>query len=168
MTEGVKLLVANKDNILKYINSLLELDQIAFKENTWEKQNFLLEFSEKSKYSLLAIDPFNQLVGYLFAYTYNLDSVHISRIASDKGSGLSGIGTKLVNKLIVLCRERKLRKITLEFDKSLVVGHFYKQFGFRKLTENSIKNYLIAKKKLAKYNLYIGPNATRIIMVMVL
>ncbi len=112
-----------------------DLDQIMIIElesftTPWSKESFRVEIEENilAKYFIAEID--GKVVGYGGIWLI-LDEGHITNIAVSKEYRGLGVGNRLVEALIIHCRENDIRNMTLEVRESnLVAQNLYKKYGF--------------------------------------
>lgn len=112
-----------------------DLDQIMVIElesftTPWTKESFRVEIQENglAKYFIAEID--GKVVGYGGIWLI-LDEGHITNVAVGKDYRGLGVGNKLVEALILYCKEKKITNMTLEVRESnLVAQNLYKKYGF--------------------------------------
>ena len=97
----------------------------------WSREAFLLELTKNllARYIVAEID--GDVAGYGGIWLI-IDEGHVTNIAvEEKYRGL-GVGNKLVEGLIRLCRDRDIKAMTLEVRKSNEVAKsLYKKYGFK-------------------------------------
>lgn len=112
-----------------------DLDQIMIIElesftTPWSKESFILEINDNklAKYFIAEIDDI--VVGYGGIWLI-LDEGHITNIAVGKDFRGLGIGNKIMDQLIIYCRDNEIRNMTLEVRESNTVAqNLYKKYGF--------------------------------------
>ena len=97
----------------------------------WSREAFLLELTKNllARYIVAEVD--GDVAGYGGIWLI-IDEGHVTNIAvEEKYRGL-GVGNKLVEGLIQLCRDRDIKAMTLEVRKSNEVAKsLYKKYGFK-------------------------------------
>ena len=112
-----------------------DLDQIMIIElesftTPWTKESFKLEITDNklAKYFIAEID--NKVVGYGGIWLI-LDEGHITNIAVGKDYRGQGVGNEIIEALIVYCKIKQIRNMTLEVRESNIVAqNLYKKYGF--------------------------------------
>ena len=112
-----------------------DLDQIMVIElesftTPWTKESFRVEIQENglAQYFIAEID--GKVVGYGGIWLI-LDEGHITNVAVGKEYRGLGVGNKLVEALILYCKEKNITNMTLEVRESnLVAQNLYKKYGF--------------------------------------
>lgn len=130
----------NKYSIIKAKQE--HLDEIARIEAEnfpcpWKKEYFKQELYLPMRYNIVIILEENEisekLVGYLFSH-YNLDELHIAKIATDKPYQRKGISTALMDRCISFCKLKKINYISLEVRVSNTPAiKFYEKYKFGKV-----------------------------------
>ncbi len=96
----------------------------------WTKESFKLEITDNklAKYFIAEID--NKVVGYGGIWLI-LDEGHITNIAVGKDYRGQGVGNEIIEALIVYCKIKQIRNMTLEVRESNIVAqNLYKKYGF--------------------------------------
>ncbi len=111
------------------LDRIIEIEKDAF-TTPWSKNAFFLEITKNqlARYIVAEIDNF--VVGYGGIWLI-IDEGHITNIAVDSRYRGLGVGKKLVEGLICLCRENNIGDMTLEVRVSNIVAkNLYKKYGF--------------------------------------
>ena len=114
--------VRDLDQIMK-----IELESFT---TPWSKESFKLEITgnKLAKYIIVEID--GQVVGYGGIWLI-LDEGHITNIAVGSDYRGLGVGNKIIEALILYCKENEIRNMTLEVRESNIVAqNLYKKYGF--------------------------------------
>jgi len=112
------------------IDRIMEIEEKSFNP-PWSREAFLLELTKNllAKYIVAEID--GRVVGYGGLWLI-IDEGHVTNIAVDEEYRGKGIGSKILEGLIQLCRDRNMTAMTLEVRKSNVVAQsLYKKYGFK-------------------------------------
>ncbi len=112
-----------------------DLDRIVEIENScfttpWSKNSLFLEVTKNqlAKYSVAEVDGL--VVGYGGIWLI-LDEGHITNIAVDKEYRRLGVGKRLLEELISLCRKYEIMGMTLEVrEDNEPAKELYKSYGF--------------------------------------
>ena len=105
-------------------------------------QKGVLETIDNPQAICLAAEKAGRVMGYLLAYTA-ADEAEIARIAVIREQQKQGIGRKILDILIDICREKKIRKLMLDVRKSNEGAKaFYTKAGF---VEDGIRRGFYAK-----------------------
>lgn len=118
-------------------NDLKEIEPIFSNfDDFWTIQNLKSELENiNSKYIVAKID--NTILGFSGIW-FSVDDAHITNIVVHKEFRHMGIGSKMLEKLIVLAQESNKLSLTLEVNiknehaKSLYLKYGFKQLGVRK------------------------------------
>ena len=103
-----------------------------------EKVTFSDPWSEKSIYDtceeehsiVLVVEKDENIVGYCIAYSV-LDEAEIARIAVDKSFRRQGIGQRLLEQLVQICKEKEILHLMLEVREGNDTARaFYRANGF--------------------------------------
>ncbi|MEO0097079.1 MAG: ribosomal protein S18-alanine N-acetyltransferase [candidate division WOR-3 bacterium] len=113
----------------KDLEEVLRIEKENFKF-PWKKSYFDYDLRRPNTYCLVAeID--NKVVGYLIAWEI-VDELHLANISVDRNYQKKGVGTKLINEIIVIARLREIKKIYLETRVSNIGAQkFYQKLGFK-------------------------------------
>ncbi len=112
------------------LDRVMEIEEKAFTP-PWSREAFLLELTKNllAKYIVAEVDGL--VVGYGGIWLI-IDEGHITNIAVDSEYRSMGIGSKIIEGLTQLCRERNIRAMTLEVRKSNEVAKsLYRKYGFK-------------------------------------
>ena len=139
-----KMEISDLDSISDILSS--EFDDF------WNYNVFKNELHNKNSRYIVAKQN-NEIVGFAGIWIA-IDEAHITNIVTRKDLRNLGIGSLLLNNLIILCNNLNLKSITLEvneFNSSAI--NLYKKFGFNNLgiRKNYYKNFesaIIMSKKL--------------------
>ena len=121
-------------------------------DDFWNYSVFKSELeNENSKY--IVAKENNQIVGFAGIWIA-IDVAHITNIVVKKDLRNIGIGSKLLQKLIDMCKDLKMKEVTLEVNENNVSAiNLYKKYGLeqvgiRKKYYNNTDNALIMTKNL--------------------
>ena len=122
----------------KDLQAIFELEKELFLEDKWSYFQFLEEF--KNKFSKIwVLKKEGEVTGYLIFREFSPE-IEIFKIGIKRKHQRKGLGTKLLQKLIEIGKEKKISKIFLEVKASnLQVYNFYKKLGFKVFYKR--KNY---------------------------
>ena len=112
------------------LDSIMDIESQAFSP-PWSRKAFLLEITNNllAKYIVAEID--GHIVGYGGVWII-VDEGHITNIAVGQKYRGKGIGSKLLEGLIQICRDRNVTAMTLEVRESnKVAQNLYKKYGFK-------------------------------------
>ncbi len=112
------------------LDRIMEIEEKSFNP-PWSREAFLLELTKNllAKYIVAEVD--GQVVGYGGIWLI-IDEGHVTNIAVDEEYRGKGIGSKILEGLIQICRERNMTAMTLEVRKSNVVAQsLYRKYGFK-------------------------------------
>jgi ribosomal-protein-alanine N-acetyltransferase len=112
------------------LDRIMEIEEKSFNP-PWSREAFLLELTKNllAKYIVAEVD--GQVVGYGGIWLI-IDEGHVTNIAVDEKYRGKGIGSKILEGLIQLCRDRNMTAMTLEVRKSNVIAQsLYKKYGFK-------------------------------------
>lgn len=112
------------------LERIMEIEEKSFNP-PWSREAFLLELTKNllAKYIVAEMD--GQVVGYGGIWLI-IDEGHVTNIAVDEEYRGKGIGSKILEGLIQICRERNMTAMTLEVRKSNVVAQsLYRKYGFK-------------------------------------
>jgi ribosomal-protein-alanine N-acetyltransferase len=122
----------------KDLQIISELERDLFSEEKWSYFQILREF--KNDFSkILVFKEKEEIIGYLIFREIEPE-IEIFKIGVKKKYQRKGVGTKLIQKLIEIAREKNISKIFLEVKASnLSAYNFYKKLGFKEMYRR--KNY---------------------------
>ncbi len=112
------------------LDRIMEIEEKSFNP-PWSREAFLLELTKNllAKYIVAEVD--GQVVGYGGIWLI-IDEGHVTNIAVDEEYRGKGIGSKILEGLIQICRDRNMTAMTLEVRKSNVVAQsLYRKYGFK-------------------------------------
>lgn len=111
------------------LERVMEIEMESF-TTPWPWDSFLLEITKNklARYIVAEIDGL--VVGYGGIWLI-IDEGHITNIAVDKRYRGIGVGKKIIEGLIELCKNNSINSMTLEVRKSNIVAQkLYKKYGF--------------------------------------
>ena len=122
----------------KDLRIISELERDLFSEEKWSYFQILREF--KNDFSkILVFKEKEEIIGYLIFREIEPE-IEILKIGVRKEYQRKGVGTKLIQKLIEIAKEKNISKIFLEVKASnLSAYNFYKKLGFKEMYRR--KNY---------------------------
>lgn len=112
-----------------------DLDQIMIIEvesftTPWTKESFKLEITDNTLANYFVAEIDNKVVGYGGIWRI-LDEGHITNIAVGKDFRGLGVGNKIVERLIIYCKENEIKNMTLEVRESNTIAqNLYTKYGF--------------------------------------
>lgn len=111
------------------LDRIMEIEIEAF-TTPWPKNSFLLEITKNQLARYIVAEIEGLVVGYGGIWLV-LDEGHITNIAVDKKYRGLGVGKKLIEGLIDLCKDGGITAMTLEVRKSNIIAqNLYKSYGF--------------------------------------
>ena len=115
------------------VDQVIAIEAKAYGEHHWSKESFMNELANELARYYSAFNENGELVGYAGCWQI-LEEVHITNIAVSPDFRRSGIGEKLLRKIIDDCYENKAKYITLEVRVSNIpaIG-LYEKYGFKSL-----------------------------------
>lgn len=119
----------------------------------WNKEVLKSELDNPASSYIVALDENKNVVGYAGIWQ-PLEEAHITNIVTKKDKRQNKIGTKMIEKLIDMAKERKLNDITLEVNiNNLPAINLYKKYqfkevGLRKKYYNNIDDAIIMTLEL--------------------
>ncbi len=119
----------------------------------WNKEVLKNELDNPASSYIVALDENKNVVGYAGIWQ-PLEEAHITNIVTKKDKRQNKIGTKMIEKLIDMAKERKLSDITLEVNiNNLPAINLYKKYqfkevGLRKKYYNNIDDAIIMTLEL--------------------
>lgn len=136
----------------KHLNKIKENIKEEFDE-FWNENVLKNELENPASTYIVAIDEQNNIAGYSGIWQ-PIDEAHITNIVTRKDKRNNKIGTKMLEELIKIAKERELRNITLEVNVNnipainLYKKYNFKEVGIRKKYYNNMEDALIMTKKL--------------------
>lgn len=127
----------SKDNqkiSLQYLNidqldKVLEIENLCFAA-PWSKESFVYDLTENDKAIYVSAMINSRLVGYCGLWII-CDEAHIMNIAVHPEYRRIGIGSRIIQKIINIAFEKKLKSMTLEVNiNNCAAINMYKRFGF--------------------------------------
>lgn len=119
----------------------------------WNENVLKSELENPASTYIVAIDEQNSVIGYAGIWQ-PIDEAHITNIVTKKDKRNNKIGTKMLEKLINIAKERKLKEITLEVNVNNIIAiNLYKKYNFkevgrRKRYYNNMDDAIIMTYKL--------------------
>ena len=119
----------------------------------WNKEVLKDELDNPASSYIVALDENKNVVGYAGIWQ-PLEEAHITNIVTKKDKRQNKIGTKMIEKLIDMAKDRKLSDITLEVNiNNLPAINLYKKYqfkevGLRKKYYNNIDDAIIMTLEL--------------------
>lgn len=113
----------------KDLDRIMEVEKTAF-TTPWSRNSFLLEITKNqlARYFVGEVD--GKVVGYGGIWLI-LDEGHITNIAVDSSHRRLGIGKKILEELIDICKEYEITAMTLEVrETNEAAKSLYKKYGF--------------------------------------
>lgn len=112
------------------LDRIMEIEKNTFVP-PWSREAFLLELTKNTLAKYIVAEVDGNIAGYGGIWLI-IDEGHVTNIAVDEPYRGLGIGNKIVEGLINLCKDRNLVAITLEVRKSNEVAKsLYKKYGFK-------------------------------------
>lgn len=111
------------------LDRVMEIEEESF-TTPWSRDSFLLEITKNklARYIVSEIDGL--VVGYGGIWLI-IDEGHITNIAVDKKYRGLGVGKRIIEGLIQLCKDSGVTSVTLEVRKSNIIAqNLYKKYGF--------------------------------------
>jgi ribosomal protein S18 acetylase RimI-like enzyme len=157
--------ISFEDNTSEYIGELVRLDALCFGDDeAWKAKNFSVALPQKDRLSKLATLN-GELVGYIVGSSY-YGKGHIHRLAVSPTFERLGIATRLLEEFSRACLRIRVAQITVEASlDNDAANDFYKNSGFRLLTQGELKQYLYEKKKEAQVTEYLGDSKSRVVYI---
>ena len=119
----------------------------------WNENVLKSELENPASTYIVAVDEQNSVIGYAGIWQ-PIDEAHITNIVTKKDKRNNKIGTKMLEKLINIAKERKLKEITLEVNVNNIIAiNLYKKYNFkevgrRKRYYNNMDDAIIMTYKL--------------------
>lgn len=93
----------------------------------------LQELKNEDSYYVVAKDEQNEIVGFA-GVQFILDEADITNIVTKKNSRNCGIGTKLLEELIIVSKQKSIKNITLEVNENNIYAlKLYEKLGFKEI-----------------------------------
>lgn len=111
------------------LDRIMELEKTCF-TTPWSRESFLLEITKNqlAKYFVAEVD--GVVAGYGGVWLI-LDEGHITNIAVDEKYRRLGLGKKLLEELIILCKRYEIISMTLEVrEDNEPAKELYRSYGF--------------------------------------
>ncbi|HHV95125.1 MAG TPA: ribosomal protein S18-alanine N-acetyltransferase [Clostridiaceae bacterium] len=122
--------VVIKETTLEHIDDILIIEKLSF-TTPWSRNAFIHEIKDNKFAIYISALVNNKVVGYAGMWQI-FDEGHITNIAVHPEFRKNGIGSKLLEKLIEISREKGIKKITLEVRKSNTAAkNLYYKYGFK-------------------------------------
>lgn len=119
----------------------------------WNENVLKSELENPASTYIVAVDEQNSVIGYAGIWQ-PIDEAHITNIVTKKDKRNNKIGTKMLERLINIAKERKLNDITLEVNVNNIIAiNLYKKYNFkevgrRKRYYNNMDDAIIMTYKL--------------------
>ena len=119
----------------------------------WNENVLKNELENPASTYIVAKDEQNNIVGYAGIWQ-PIDEAHITNIVTKKDKRRNKIGTKMLEELIKIAKEKKLKDITLEVNVNNIPAiNLYKKYefeevGVRKKYYNNVDDAIIMTLKL--------------------
>ncbi|GAV21959.1 ribosomal-protein-alanine N-acetyltransferase RimI [Carboxydothermus pertinax] len=115
---------------IKDLPQVLEIEKLSY-SNPWTKESFLYEITENPLATYLVAVEGEKVIGYGGIWVV-LDEAHITTLAVHPLYRRNGVGASLLNALLEVARNKKVRNIILEVRVSnLPAQHLYQKTGFK-------------------------------------
>ncbi|MFA5577538.1 MAG: ribosomal protein S18-alanine N-acetyltransferase [Tissierellaceae bacterium] len=112
------------------LDRIMEIEEDSF-TSPWPKNSFLLEITSNQLARYIVAELDGLVVGYGGIWLI-IDEGHITNIAVESKYRGLGLGKKLVEGLIDICIDRKIRAMTLEVRRSNTAAQgLYRKYGFK-------------------------------------
>ncbi len=110
------------------LDTVMRIERENFKF-PWNRELFLSDLNKRFAHCLTAKKK-GEVLGYIIIFQ-TLDEFHLANIAVDQRHQRKGIGTKLMQEMLKIAQEKKIKNIFLEVRRSnLPAQKFYERFGF--------------------------------------
>lgn len=145
-----------KTEIAKYLIDLVILDNsireeigLRYGNVIWDEFNFLKDIKGKWEFSQIAISKLDEkLSGFIIASEMLPNEIHIHRFAVRHNSRRIGVGSLLVNKLLEIAIEHRIKRITVEVSRlNTDAISFYQRFNFVCLSQEELISYASKRKQ---------------------
>lgn len=149
----------NNTNTKIEIFNMMDEDLTYIKEHILEFDDFWTEKMLEDEYNtnissgFIAKDEIDEIVGFAFLWEPPYE-IHISNIVVKKDMRNNKIGSKLLEKLIDISKQKNKKELTLEvninnnFAIKLYEKYNFEKVGIRKAYYNNVDDALIMTKKL--------------------
>ena len=147
MQNNIKIYNMQKEDVLSLKENILEFDDF------WTEKMLEDEYNNDISYGCVTKDDMNNIVGFAFLWEPPYE-IHISNIVVKKDMRNNKIGSRLLEKLIEIARQKKKDEITLEVNINNIYAiklyekYNFEKVGIRKKYYNNIDDALIMTKKL--------------------
>ncbi|MCK9444135.1 MAG: ribosomal protein S18-alanine N-acetyltransferase [Tissierellaceae bacterium] len=112
------------------LDRIMEIEEDAF-TTPWPKNSFLLEITSNQLARYIVAELDGVVVGYGGIWII-IDEGHITNIAVESKYRGLGVGKKLVEGLIDICRSSNIKAMTLEVRRTNVSAqNLYRKYGFK-------------------------------------
>lgn len=118
-----------RDIMIEDIDRICEIENKSF-VTPWSKNAFIDEVSNNKLADYVVVVLNNEIVGYGGMWII-LDEAHVTNIAIDPDFRGNGLGNVLVEGILNKCKQREIKKITLEVRQhNNPALSLYKKYGF--------------------------------------
>jgi len=115
---------------LKDLPQVLDIEKLSY-TNPWSKASFMYEITENPLATYLVAREGDKILGYGGIWIV-LDEAHITTLAVHPAYRRNGVGKILLNALLEVAKNRKVRNIILEVRASnFPAQNLYQKFGFK-------------------------------------
>ncbi len=115
---------------LKDLPQVLDIEKLSY-TNPWSKASFMYEITENPLATYLVAREGDKVIGYGGIWIV-LDEAHITTLAVHPAYRRNGVGKSLLNALLDVAKNRKVRNIILEVRASnFPAQNLYQKFGFK-------------------------------------
>ena len=137
----IKIIKASPDLIRKNISLLVEIDNLYFNKNAWNKDNFLYPLNKKFELSKLILFE-NNIVGYGIA-SMKENVIHIHRYVIKEDFKKLKMGTKM---MLEFLKENKNISLKVEISNTVAIN-FYNKMNFKIINQEGNYYNLLLKHK---------------------
>lgn len=128
----MKIFKLTEEIIFKKISEFIEIDQVIDTDETWRRENFIMDLDGKWNNSYIMCQN-NEIAGYIICSVKNKHILHIHRLAVKKKFQDRGIGTQLIDKVIENA-DGYIKYIALMAHKdNKKARRFYEKKGFKNI-----------------------------------
>ncbi len=114
------------------LDQVMKIERENFKF-PWKRDFFIYDMNKKSAHCLV-IKKGEKVLGYVILFCV-LDEFHLANIAVDQAYQRQGIGSRLLQEVIKIAKEKDVKRIYLEVRQSnFKAQRFYEKFGFYRTT----------------------------------
>lgn len=111
------------------INQILEIENLSFLD-PWTQRMYLSEIRERNDSYFVMAKLEDRIIGY-GGFWLIVDEMHLVNLAVHPDFRRQGIGTQIMQHLLNLAKQLKVKRATLEVRASNVIAQrFYSKFGF--------------------------------------